>query len=593
MQSARTAFRWRPASSSAFRQSPRRFASTVLPVGPASHVFKLGVGAGVAMTVGGLAAYLVSRPGLALDSSAQLPVKQRRRQRTISAEEVSKHRTKDSMWVVIDDKVWDITGLYEMHVSGELLGEQGKCVLTVFSRLQPGGQKVLDANGGKDVTKIFKTVHPTGTLEKFLTDDQLMGYIDVDDVQKIGGGKNQEDLRLEQARKELRNVDTIVSIDEFEEVCQKILSEMALSYYSTGFHPDTRELMAHPLPAALRDERDSWQRVRFRPRILRKMRHIDSRTTFTGLETPYPFYIAPAGLAKLGHPDGETGIVRGAAPHDILQIVSSGASLAIDEIFAAKEPNQNLAWQFYKHSNPKTAEEKLNTAMKLGAKSIWLTVDVPVLGKRERDLKLKARSQSYEHPISAQFKAAGSPDPSAKEEKTKGTSDIADTAHIDADLNWDHIAWIRERAPGVPIIIKGVGTVEDVELAHQYGADGVVLSTHGARQLDGARAPLDVLIEIRRRNPALLKKLDVFIDGGARRGTDVVKALCLGAKGVGFGRPFLYANSAYGPEGVSKAITILQDEIHMAMRLLGANTIADLKPDMVEVSAPERWVPIE
>lgn len=131
------------------------------------------------------------------------------------------------------------------------------------------------------------------------------------------------------------------------------------------------------------------------------MRHIDSRTSFVGLPSPVPFYIAPAGLAKLGHPDGEVGIVRGAAPHDVLQIVSSGASLSIDEIFAAKVPQQNLAWQFYKHSTPEVAEEKLKKALELGAKSIWLTADVPVLGKRERDLKLKARSQNYEHPITA------------------------------------------------------------------------------------------------------------------------------------------------------------------------------------------------
>jgi hypothetical protein len=134
---------------------------------------------------------------------------------------------------------------------------------------------------------------------------------------------------------------------------------------------------------------------------MRKMRHIDSRTTFVGHPSPVPFYIAPAGLAKLGHPDGETGIVRGAAPHDVLQIVSSGASLSIDEIFAAKKPNQSLAWQFYKHSTPEVAEQKLKKALELGAKSIWLTADVPVLGKRERDLKLKARSQNYEHPITA------------------------------------------------------------------------------------------------------------------------------------------------------------------------------------------------
>ncbi|GAA6011297.1 hypothetical protein JCM10207_008290 [Rhodosporidiobolus poonsookiae] len=540
----------------------RRFSSNEGPVLPSPRAFQLGVGAGVVLAVGGAVAYLVSQPSLRLDSPHQLPVKQRSRQKTITAEEVAKHNTPDSLWMVIDDKVWDVTDFYELH---------------------PGGQKVLQQNAGRDVTKLFKSLHPPNTLEKFLSEDNLVGYIDVDDVVKIGGGKSQEDYRIEQARKELRNVDTIVAIDEFEEVCANILSEMALSYYATGAETEQ----------TLRDERDSWQRVRFRPRVMREMRHVDSRTTFVGLPTPYPFYIAPAGLARLGHPEGEKTIVRGAARHDVLQIVSSGASCSVDEIFGAKTPDQNLAWQFYKHSTPEIAEEKLRNALNLGATSIWLTVDVPVLGKRERDLKLKARSQNYEHPISAQWKAAGSADPAAKEVKVEGVSDIASTAHIDANTCWDHIAWIRERAPGVPIIIKGIGCVEDVELAQKYGADGVVLSTHGARQLDGARAPLDVLIEIRRKNPALLKQLDVFIDGGVRRGTDIAKALCLGAKGVGLGRPFLYANSAYGADGVSKAITILSEELHMAMRLLGANTIADLKPEMVECSFPERWVPSE
>ena len=117
-------------------------------------------------------------------------------------------------------------------------------------------------------------------------------------------------------------------------------------------------------------------------------------------------------------------------------------------------------------------------------------------------------------------------------------------------------------------------------------------STHGGRQLDGARAPIDVLVEVRKKNPALLDRIEVYVDGGVRRGTDVVKALCLGARGVGLGRPILYAQSAYGAAGVSKALQIMEEEIQMAMRLLGANTVADLKPEMVEVSNPERWVPV-
>lgn len=158
------------------------------------------------------------------------------------------------------------------------------------------------------------------------------------------------------------------------------------------------------------------------------MRHIDTTTTFCGIpvrlsppsafsfscaparasltpllapQTPLPIFVAPAGLARLGHPDGEQNIVRGVAPHNILQVVSSGASCSIDEIFAVKEPEQSLAWQFYVPSDKALAEEKLKKALALGAKAIFVTVDVPVLGKRERDLKLKARSQNYEHPIAA------------------------------------------------------------------------------------------------------------------------------------------------------------------------------------------------
>ncbi|BGO90255.1 RHTO0S03e04896g1_1 [Rhodotorula toruloides] len=523
------------------------------------RAFQLGIGAGAVLTVGGVATYLYTQSPVFLDAPSPLPVKQRRRDRSLTAAEVAKHNSKGDLWVVIDSQVWDISDFAEIH---------------------PGGIKVLEQNAGKDVTKLFKTIHPPKTLEKFLTDENLVGYIDVDESTKIGGGKNAEDFRIEQARKSLRNVDTIVCLDEFEEIAQSILTEMAASYYATGSETEQ----------SLRDERESWQRIRFRPRVMRKMRHIDSRTSFLGMPQPLPFFIAPAGLARLGHPDGELNITRGAAEHGVVQIVSSGASASIDEIFGAKQREQILFWQLYLPGDREAGAKKIKHAVELGAKAIFVTADVPVLGKRERDLKLKARSQSYEHPIAAQWKAAGASDWEAV--KQPGVSDIPDTAHIDANLCWEDIPWIRKQAPGIPIVVKGVGCVEDVEEAKRYGADGVVLSTHGGRQLDGARAPIDVLIEIRKKNPELLKEIEVYIDGGARRGTDVVKALCLGAKGVGFGRSFLYAQSAFGAAGVSKAIKILEEEVHSTMRLLGANTIADLKPEMVEVSSPERWVPV-
>ncbi len=127
-------------------------------------------------------------------------------------------------------------------------------------------------------------------------------------------------------------------------------------------------------------------------------------------------------------------------------------------------------------------------------------------------------------------------------------------SYVDPNLNWEDVAWIKKLAPGKPLVIKGISCVEDAILAHEHGCSGIVLSNHGGRQLDGARPPIQVLQEIRNERPDLLDKMEVFVDGGVRRGTDVLKALCLGAKAVGLGRPFLYAQSAYGSEGVVKAV---------------------------------------
>lgn len=142
----------------------------------------------------------------------------------------------------------------------------------------------------------------------------------------------------------------------------------------------------------------------------------------------------------------------------------------------------------------------------------------------------------------------------AKKEKSGGSTSAAQFAYVDPNLNWDDIAWIRKLAPGRSIVLKGIGCVEDAILAHEHGCEGIVLSNHGGRQLDGARPPIEVLQEIRKERPDLCDKMEIFVDGGIRRGTDVLKALCLGAKAVGIGRPFLYAQSAYGPDGVVKVV---------------------------------------
>ncbi len=147
---------------------------------------------------------------------------------------------------------------------------------------------------------------------------------------------------------------------------------------------------------------------------------------------------------------------------------------------------------------------------------------------------------------------------------------------------WDDIAWFRKNCK-LPLYLKGVQCVEDVELAAKHGVTGVVLSNHGGRSLDFAPAAIDVLIELRQRKPELFDQLEVFVDGGVRRGTDVLKAVALGAKAVGLGRPFLYAQSGFGEKGATRAIQIMLDEVHRGMRLLGVTSIDQLTPEMVDV----------
>lgn len=244
-------------------------------------------------------------------------------------------------------------------------------------------------------------------------------------------------------------------------------------------------------------------------------------------------------MAKLGHPLGEVNLTRGAGETDMLQVISSNSSCSLDELVAEKAPDQQLAWQLYVAADRARAERTIKHAVELGVQSIWLTVDAPVGGKRERDLKEKIARD----PPARDFK----PDPNTKSESAVQFS------YVDADLCWDDIAWIRKLAPGRPIVLKGIQCVEDAVMAAEHGVQGIVLSNHGGRQLDGSRPPIEVLQEIRKLRPELLTQMEVFVDGGIRRGTDVLKALALGAKAVGMGRPFLYAQSAYGAEGVVRA----------------------------------------
>ncbi|GAB7354339.1 hypothetical protein MBLNU459_g4850t2 [Dothideomycetes sp. NU459] len=281
-----------------------------------------------------------------------------------------------------------------------------------------------------------------------------------------------------------------------------------------------------------------------------------TKTSFMGISSELPIYVSPVAMAKLGHPVGEVNITRAAGDCSIVQTVSANASCSLEEIVEAKKESQALFYQMYIDENRNKSAEILKKVELLGFKAIVFTVDCGWWSKRTLEERIDG---TIPKSVLGTFMATG--------------------GLQDRTISWDDISWMR-RYTKLPIIVKGVCTLEDVELCVKHGADGVMISNHGGRQVDYAPAPIDILYEIRTYRPDLFTKIEVMIDGGVRSGADVVKLLALGAKAVGLGRTFLYANATHGEEGARRVIEILRTEITNTMRNIGAATISDLKPEM-------------
>lgn len=246
---------------------------------------------------------------------------------------------------------------------------------------------------------------------------------------------------------------------------------------------------------------------------------------------------------------------------------------AHEAVFNARtSSDQPLFFQLYANRDRQKTQVLLRKMEKLGAAAIFLTVDSPVLGRRERDDRVKVADGEL---------------------LSTGVAKASSAGLLNPLLTWEDVDWIR-RDTNIPIVIKGIQTVEDAILAHKHGVHGIVLSNHGGRSLDTAQSPILTLLEIRKHAPHLLSnetrgKFQVFIDGGIRRGTDVLKALALGASAVGVGRPFLYALTAgYGERGVRRLVEMLRTEIETNMALMGAVCIDELVSEMINSERAER-----
>ncbi|GIE78662.1 alpha-hydroxy-acid oxidizing enzyme [Actinoplanes philippinensis] len=311
----------------------------------------------------------------------------------------------------------------------------------------------------------------------------------------------------------------------------------------------------------LRDNLDAYHRLRIVPRVLRATGDRDLRTTLFGTRLATPVLVAPTAFHLLAHPGGEAATAEGAAAAGTIMVVSMAATQPVERIAEAGGP---LWFQLYPQPDREFTAAVVKRAEAAGCRALVVTVDSPVFGRRERDL----RHGFTDLPAGL-----------ACENMRDGTGRVRDIA-MDATLGWDRIGWLRE-ITGLPILLKGILHPADARLAVEHGVDGVIVSNHGGRQLDGALATIDALPAVAE---AVGGRIPVLVDGGIRRGTDVLIALARGAAAVLVGRPVLDALAQNGADGVRDQLRTLTADLDHAMALAGAKRPADLSPDLVRVA---------
>ncbi|KDE04846.1 hypothetical protein MVLG_04707 [Microbotryum lychnidis-dioicae p1A1 Lamole] len=356
-----------------------------------------------------------------------------------------------------------------------------------------------------------------------------------------------------------------LNLHDIEKVAQQTLKPKSWAYYHSSADDSV----------TMDRNRSVYSQIRFRPRALKPVAQVDTSTYILGYISNYPFFISPAAMGKLAHEDGEIALVKGAARVGIPYGCSTAASVSPLDIAAAGNEDQTLFFQLYMLKDKQRVEMVLGVAKAIGFKAILFTVDAPVPGKRELDL----RTGLDENTIVL--------DESAGQIGEKKSAVAESSQLLTTNLTWDLIAWIKEKS-GLPVVVKGIQSYEDAVQCEKYGAAAIMLSNHGGRQLDTASTPIETLLEIRRYAPDLLtSSMQIIVDSGIRRGTDAVIALCLGADAVSLGRPFMYS-LCYGEEGVTRCAEILGEEIARTMRLLGVRSVRELNKSLVNTTKVER-----
>ena len=352
-----------------------------------------------------------------------------------------------------------------------------------------------------------------------------------------------------------------LNLRELEALARERLPQMAWDYYASGADDEH----------CLRRNCEAFGKHELHYRVLVDVAHRELATTVLGEPIAMPVIVAPTAFHRLAHADGELATVRGAGDAGALFVLSTLSTTAVEDVVAAA--SGPVWFQLYVYKDRAATEALVRRVEAAGCRALVLTVDAPLLGRRERDVKNRFALPPHlgiQNMHAHGYAALGAAD---------GDSGLAAyvATLIDPALTWDAVSWLRS-ITALPVLVKGIVRADDAARAIAAGAAGVIVSNHGGRQLDASPATIDVLARV---VDAVAGGGEVLLDGGVRRGTDVVKALALGARAVLVGRPVLWGLAAGGRAGVAAALGILRRELDLAMALCGCPTIAAITRDLL------------
>jgi 4-hydroxymandelate oxidase len=352
----------------------------------------------------------------------------------------------------------------------------------------------------------------------------------------------------------------LINLHDFEREGQARLTQNALEYYRSGAND------GH----TLRGNQGAFTRLLLRPRMLNDVSHVKLETTVLGLPISSPIAVAPSAFHGLAHRQAELGTAQAVQEAGTVMTLSTLSNTSIERV--ATQTDGRLWFQLYLYRDRELARALIQRAEAAGARAIVLTVDAPELGRRESNERL-----GFSLPPHLEAPNVGTREQLAQLEGSGSHLTRYFAGLMDASLNWKDLEWLRG-VTGLPIVLKGILTAEDAALGVQHGAAGIWVSNHGGRQLDTAVPGIEALEEVVQ---AVSGRAEVYLDGGVRRGTDVLKALALGARAVFLGRPVLYGLACGGSAGVARVLALLHEELRLAMVLSGQTDVHALTPDLV------------